>query len=373
MDPRSKEDLFNALAETMEADGPAKTDFNQLALQLFAWQYARMQPYRRLCDSRGLTPETVKQWQAVPPVPTAMFKQMTLFAGAQSEIQQSFSTSGTTGTGEKGRSHFSALGLRLMETSIRLNASKMLFPDEEKMHILVLAPSPQMAPEMIMAWGMQRLIEHFGTDQSRFLIGKEGLDVPLLVQLLKQFQQEETPVTLIGASFGFVNLLEGLKAKGLSFRLPLGSRTMDAGGYKGRSRELCRDELDAWLEEGFGVAPGMSVNLLGMTELASQLYDDTIAATLAGESPKRHKINCPWTKTAVVDPLSLEFLPDGQEGCLMHMDLANLDTPFCVLTDDLGVRTDTGFKVLGRLSADQSRGCSLTVDEMTRGASNNDR
>lgn len=373
MDPRSKEDLFNALAEAMEAGGPPTTDFNQLALQLFAWQYARMQPYRRLCDSRGLTPETVKHWQTVPPVPTAMFKQMTLFAGAQSGIHQSFSTSGTTGTGKKGRSHFSALGLRLMETSIRVNASKMLFPDGNKMHILVLAPSPQMAPEMIMAWGMQRLIEHFGTDQSRFLVGKEGLDVPLLIQLLKQFQQEETPVTLIGASFGFVNLLEGLKAKGLSFRLPQGSRTMDAGGYKGRSRELSRDELDAWLEAGFGLAPGMSVNLLGMTELASQLYDDTIAATLASKSAAKAKVNPAWTRTLVVDPLSLTELPHGEQGCLVHMDLANLDTPFCVLTDDVGVRTATGFRVLGRLSADQSRGCSLTVDEMTRGAAKHDR
>lgn len=366
-----KRELHQALTQAVElpAEDFGEALFDELSMRLFEWQYRHVDAYRRLCDSRGRTPGTVDHWRQVPAVATATFKQLMLFAGPESEVAHAFATSGTTQGDNRGRSYFSAPGLALMETSIRVNAARMLFPDNRQTHILVLAPSPQLAPEMIMAWGMERLLDRFGTKESRFLIEEDGLDVGLMVGLLRKYEQQSTPVTLIGASFGFVNLLEGLGAKGLSFALPPGSRTMDAGGYKGRSRELSRDELDRKIQEGFGTVPGMSVNLLGMTELASQFYDDTIGATLAGKAPTGRKQNAPWTRTLVVDPLSLEPVRDGEEGCLVHLDLANLDSPFCVLTDDVGIKDKQGFQVLGRLSADQSRGCSLTIDELTRGNS----
>jgi len=367
-----QEDRTALVGELHEAiglpDGQlAEGEFNALALKLFAHQYRHMGPYRNLCDSRGVAPGKVSDWTLVPPVPTTAFRELILFAGPDGEAAHTFSTSGTTQGVSKGRSCFSKDGLALMERSILVNAKRMLLPDvRRKIHILVLAPSPKAAPQMIMAWGMSRLIRHFGTRKSRFLIGREGLDVPVLLKRLGEFQEKGEPVTLIGASFGFVNLLEALRAKGISFRLPPGSRTMDAGGYKGRSRELTREQLEEWLGSGFGIAAGHAVNLLGMTELASQFYDDTLEKTAAGETPARLKANPPWTRTRAVDPLTLVDVQNGEEGILLHMDLANLDTPFNVLTDDVGIVYEEGFRILGRLTSDQSRGCSLTVDELTR-------
>jgi hypothetical protein len=342
--------------------------FDEAAADLFRFQWERNPAYRALCQARGVGPDSLTDSRQIPAVATRFFKRTTLFAGLPGQAAASFSTSGTSGgPSNKGRSYFSAAGLDLMETGIVANARAMLFPDVERTHILVLAPSPQAAPEMIMAWGMDRLIRHFGTPESGFLVGPQGLDVPGLLGKLAEFTRQDAPVTLIGASFGFVNLLEGLAKKGFSIRLPKGSRTMDAGGYKGRSRVLTRAELQRWLSDVFGIHPGLMVNLLGMTELASQLYDDTIAATAAGKTPHGLKQNPHWTRTRVVDPATLADVPDGQEGVLLHLDLANLDTPMAVLTDDVGVMHARGFEVLGRVGADDSRGCSLTVDELTRG------
>ena len=340
--------------------------FDALALKLFAHQYAYLEPYRNLCKARGVSAASIAGFRDIPAVPTSAFKQVKLLCGPATEPAHVFTTSGTSLGDRKGNAYFSTHGLGLMERSILVNAGRMLFPDVKRMHILVLAPSPAAAPQMIMAWGMEKLIEHFGTPKSRFLVGTDGLNVPALLTLLEEFVKRNEPVCLIGASFGFVNLLEGFEAKGISLALPTGSRTMDAGGYKGRSRELTRTELEERLCERFGIAPGRTVNLLGMTELASQFYDDTLAAGKSGAGVTGLKQNPPWTRTRAVDPLSLADVPMGTEGVLLHLDLANLDTPFAVLTDDLGVVTPDGFSILGRLSDDDSRGCSLTVDELTR-------
>ena len=108
----------------------------------------------------------------------------------------------------------------------------------------------------------------------------------------------------------------------------------------------------------FGVAPSHHVNLLGMTELSSQFYDNSIAAP----GQDRCKVNPPWTATVAVDPVTLMPLAEGEVGLLRHLDLANLDRPLVVQTDDLGRRVPGGFEVLGRAVNDADRGCSISVD-----------
>jgi len=46
----------------------AETQFNELALDVFTFQYTKNQPYRRYCDLRGKTPENVSDWTEVPAV-----------------------------------------------------------------------------------------------------------------------------------------------------------------------------------------------------------------------------------------------------------------------------------------------------------------
>ena len=251
-----------------------------------------------------------------------------------------------------------------MAESIAHNARRFLLPDGRSTVILVLAPSPELAPEMIMAWGMNYLIEQFGLSGSRFLVTSDGLDRHALMDILGRCISEGTPVTLIGASFGFVHLFDGLRAGNITLSLPEGSRLMDAGGFKGRSRTLRRDELDDVIFERLGIPAHRSVNLLGMTELASQFYDSVMER---GLSTPRVKVNAAWTRTEVLDPRTLKPAPSGQIGLLAHWDLANLERPMAILTDDLGVREETGWRVLGRAAGAESKGCSLTVDDMLRG------
>jgi hypothetical protein len=67
-----------------------------------------------------------------------------------------------------------------------------------------------------------------------------------------------------------------------------------------------------------------------------------------------------------VNPDTLESLPNGETGLLKHFDLANRGHILAIQTDDLGKKTEEGFEVFGRSKEGSARGCSLTIDEMTR-------
>jgi anaerobic magnesium-protoporphyrin IX monomethyl ester cyclase len=340
-------------------------EFNRLALQVFDLQFRYISLYRRYCEKRGITSEDVSSWDQIPALPTDAFKVMEL-AMLPSETARTFMTSGTTRPEERGKVHYDEGGLGLMDATIYEAASAFLFPDRVKTTILIIAPPPDIVPQMIMAYGMNRLKEYFGSAQSRFLIGKEGFDINVLIDELRRSETEGVPITICGGSFGFVNFFDACRERNWRFMLPPGSRILDAGGFKGRSREVKRDEFVSDCEQFLGIAKDYCVNLLGMTEISSQFYDNTLRNAFKGINLPRAKINTPWTRTLVVDPDTLEPLPAGKTGLLRHLDLANRGHILTIQTDDLGRMTPEGFEIYGRMKEGEARGCSLTIDEMTR-------
>ncbi len=58
--------------------GPGDGEFAALALELFAYQYERNDPYRRFCRARGVEPGGIADWTQVPPVPLSAFREVPL-------------------------------------------------------------------------------------------------------------------------------------------------------------------------------------------------------------------------------------------------------------------------------------------------------
>jgi hypothetical protein len=339
-------------------------EFNQLALQVFDLQFKHIPVYRRYCERRGITPQNISSWDQIPALSTDAFKVAEL-SMLPSHTVRTFMTSGTTRPEERGKVHYDEGGLTLMDATIYEAASVFLFPDRMKTTILIIAPSPDIVPQMIMAYGMNRLKDYFGSPQSRFLVGQEGFQVQVLVDELRRSEINGIPITICGGSFGFVNFFDYCREKGLTFKLPPGSRTLDAGGFKGRSREVKREEFVKDCEGFLGISQDYCVNLLGMTEISSQFYDNTLMNAHKGLDIPKAKNNLPWTRTLAVDPDTLEILSPGKIGLLRHFDLANRGHISAIQTDDLGRITPEGFEIYGRSKEGEARGCSLTIDEMT--------
>jgi Acyl-protein synthetase, LuxE len=358
----------------MSPDEAGEAEFNRLALAVFEFQYRFIEPYRSLCRSRDSTPDTIREWSSIPAVPADAFKSFDLFAGKTESAVRIFKSSGTTAPDCVSRSYFSEIGLELMNSAVEVNARERLFPDGRRTRLLVIAPNPDIAPHMIMVHGMNQMISHFGIEGSRFLIGSDGLKSDTIIAELQRCQVCRIPVTLIGGSFGFVHLFDSLAAKGLQFSLPEGSRLMDAGGYKGRSREVDRIQFVRLACTMLGLQPENVTNLLGMTELASQVYD-TIAS---GDPSDRAKRPPHWMRTLLIDPRrtgagkTLAITEPATRGLLRHFDLANVERPMAIQTEDIGVLCTTsqspvpeGFEILGRAMGAEPRGCSLSFDEFS--------
>ncbi|HEU4558448.1 MAG TPA: hypothetical protein VFS20_11385, partial [Longimicrobium sp.] len=165
-----------------------------------------------------------------------------------------------------------------------------------------------------------------------------------------------------GTAFAFVHWLDALAAAGEGYRLPRGSRVMDTGGFKGRSREVTREELYSAIHDRLGIAPAWCVNEYGMTEMSSQFYDG-VAGAASAPGQRLHE-GPAWVRTQAADPETLDPLPHGEIGVLRHYDLANLNSVMAIQTADLGFTTPSGFRVLGRAEGAEARGCSIAMDEL---------
>jgi len=333
-------------------------EFTGLALEVFAHQYARVEPYRRFCDRRGATPDRITRWQEIPAVPTEVFKRLRLCAS--DDVVRTFRTSGTT-VAERGQHHFGTLDY--YRAAIFEPFRRFCLSDRHRIAMLVLAPSPGELEDSSLSFMLGELVQRFGHPLasgfhfSRDADGELGFDLDGLLETLDLIGG---PVMLLGTAFAFVELFDLMEGDLL---LPAGSRAMETGGTKGRTREVARPELYAAFEARLGLDPTHCVAEYSMTELSSQAYTDSRGRGVPwSEALFRTP---PWARVVAVDAVTLEPVEPGMRGLLRWYDLANVDSVLAVQTSDVGVvHRDGGFELLGRASGAELRGCSLSVEEI---------
>ncbi len=359
-----------AICDSATPGAVSVSDWEALARDVFAFQCWAIPAYGKWCAARDADPRQIRGLTEIPAVPTSAFKEIRLFAGDDADIAHTFRTSGTTGAA-RGTAHFSREGLALMDVAIEVRARAMLFADGARTRIVALAPSPAADPDRIMAYGVAQLIERFGVDGSGFFVGAAGLDVDRVLAAFAAAQADGVAITLAGGTSALVAVLEATERRGSRFHLPAASRVMHAGGAKRDARPVDAGALRVRVADLLSIPASRCINLLGMTELASQLYDGILADHVAGEVRGGDgKVPAPWARTWVVDPTSGSPTAPGEIGVLRHLDLANVERPLCVQTDDLGVAFASGrFEILGRASGAEARGCALDLDEWRDAAS----
>jgi hypothetical protein len=334
---------------------PADADWEAVALDLFELQYATVPAYRILCESRGLRPGGVRSWREIPAVPTTAFQELEFSAIAPEARTRVFHSSGTTG--QRPSRHFHhAESLALYEDSLRpwfathLLASGPSFPADLRPRCLALTPLPQEVPNSSLVHMFEVVVRDFGGAGSGFTggLGDDGaweLGLEPTLDALEAACEAGSPILVLGTAFLFVHLLDALEARGRSFRLPAGSRVLETGGYKGRSRSLPRQELHSAIAGRLG-GPEI-IPEYGMSELSSQAY----------ESGGRFRFPA-WVRIRTVHPESGLDVGEGETGLLRIHDLANVWSVAALETGDLARRYGQSFELLGRAAEAEPRGCS---------------
>jgi hypothetical protein len=354
------DDLVGDLLAFLAQDGCTDVGFDALALRLFAQQHAANAAYRRFCQLRGATPRTVRGWRDIPAVPISAFKEVTLSCAPADAAERVFMTSGTTRGDVKGRHYHPTLAV--YDASMTRNFARRFMQGAPRLRMGILFPDEREMPNSSLAHYLALAVRHFGADDSAWYVGPQGMDTAGVREMLRAAERSGEPCALLGASYSFVHLLDAFAQGAETFRLPAGSRILDTGGYKGHSRELPLQEFYAALSATFGVPRERCINMYGMTELSTQLYDDGNAAVPSVKSGPH------WIRSRIVDPLTGHEVPAGERGILVHCDLANFNSVTSILTEDVGVAVAGGFLLLGRAEGAQAKGCSLAVQDFLRAA-----
>jgi acyl-CoA synthetase (AMP-forming)/AMP-acid ligase II len=346
--------IIDELSHFIKQDSPSEEAFNDLALRIFIYQYHNNLPYQAFCRQKGKTPRLVKSWRDIPFVPINAFKEVPLSSADPESAEAVFMTSGTT-RGIKGKHYHPTL--QIYDLSMIANYKQRFMKDREKIRMGVLFPTEKELRNSSLAHYLALAVGEFGTEESQYLLNGNGLDMDGVLRELSRAEETGEPYALVGASYSFVHLFEGLERAGKTFSLPKGSRILDTGGYKNQSKELELDEFYYLLSTYLGVDRSRCINMYGVTELSTQFYDngnEVVPSVMSGPH---------WIKTRVVNPLTGEVVPKGERGVLVHCDLANFNSVTTILTEDLGVEVDGGFLLLGRVQGAEARGCSMAVEE----------
>jgi hypothetical protein len=345
------DDKFTIITERVRAFiGGEDGDFNELARDLFALQYEHVEPYRHLCESRGVMPKNANTIAVIPAIPTTAFKEFEITSLPPNERTTVFHSSGTTGQTPSRHFH-NAESLHLYETSARAWFKPHMRTDEVE-SIITLTPSPKEVPHSSLAH-MFDIIHPEVTPMGR--VGEDGkwdLETDVLGSLS---QPDVGPVLLMGTALSFLQLADRLPRHRNNI-VSHGSRILETGGYKGEKIEWTKTKLHEFISREYGLKHEDIVSEYGMCELSSQAYD-----TVAGQRGARRFRFPPWARARIVSPEHGREVSLGEMGLLEVIDLANVRSVLAVRTADLAIRHADGFELICRTKQSEPRGCSLNA------------
>jgi hypothetical protein len=340
-------------------------EFETLALAIARFQAEASPGFARLVKSRG---NGLERLSDVPGVPTDAFRLGRVAVHPPELDVARFETSGTTGN-ERGIHAFRTLDT--YEAVALAFGRRALVGFRPGPRVVVsLAPAPgevstsslgTMMSFFQREWDGRSLADGSFERElaARWLFGPDGLDLHGLEHAANVAVRRGEPFVVLATAFALVGLLDALGGRVLT--APRQTCVMVTGGFKGRSREVARDDLRRDIARAFGVPETHVVAEYGMTELTSQLYEGTLpGAELHGEPDVL--LEPAWLRVEPVDPLTLEPVAAGEIGIARIIDLGNIDSALVVQTEDLVRRRGAGIELFGRRPGAAARGCSLAVE-----------
>lgn len=331
-----------------------ETEFTTLAFDLFAHQMRWNAPYAAYARSRGFGVDRMpERLDEIPAVPAAAFKEFDLTTVGANRAALFFETSGTT-QGRGGRHYLETTAL--YDAALLASFDAMMLADGARLRYVLLTPD---RPHSSLGYMMDRVAAKRGDGQTERCVFGDDLDLDAFLTVVARAQSDGVALCVATTAFALVALLDALDARGLKVTLPEGSRVMETGGFKGRSRIVEREDLYAAASIRLGIATSAIVAEYGMTELCSQYYDShaSRATTL------RMKLWPAWLRPIVVDSQG-KPVPDGIIGAIRHIDCANRSAVIAIDTEDLGALTDDGLILIGRERGATLRGCSLDAEDL---------
>ena len=318
-------------------------NFEEVALELFIFQYTHNLVYRQFVDYLKINIHSVQSVHQIPFLPVEFFKTHDIILENVAP-QKIFESSGTTG--QVSSKHLVAdlnLYIQSFETCF-----KQFYGNIQDYTILALLPSYLERNTSSLVFMVDDLIRKSKNEHSGFYLNnlKElASNIDKIKKHNSTFNIHHSKLLLIGVTFALLDFAE-------QFPMDLSEVIiMETGGMKGRREELTREEVHGILTSAFKVKTIHSE--YGMTELLSQAYSKGNGIF---EVPYWMKI----FKRDIYDPFNISA--NAGRGGLNVIDLSNIYSCSFIATQDIvNIKNEKEFEVLGRLDNADIRGCNLMV------------
>lgn len=353
------------------ADGAKKTILLDSVLTEMRFHYGNNSYFKRYCDRRNIDLDGIKEFSELPYIPAVAFKQESDFLSSvdDSEVLTKLRSSATSGT--PSTVAIDRLTSRRQVKALSLVLGNRLGKERRPFLIIDLDPG---APNSAVLGARAAAIKGFlnlASSAGYFLRAeKDGLffDEQRFVDAVKAIGPAR-PVVIFGfTSIIYAEIMEKFADRGNAFGLPEGSILAHIGGWKKlEERKVDKTVFNSLAARIFGILSKDVVDFYGFTEQMGVIYPDC-------ECGWKHTPN--YSEIVVRDEQDHSPLYAGEKG------LIELITPIphsyignAVLTDDIGVvapesedpckskRKGTRFRVLGRASKSEPRGCGNVMDE----------
>ena len=317
-------------------------NFNDLALELFHYQYQNNKVYRTYCEALKVNADSVNSIQKIPFLPISFFKTHVIKT-TEFETDTVFESSGTSQTVSS--KHF--VKTPAIYTESFSTCFEKFYGLPKNKCILGLLPSYLERKNSSLVIMTAELIKASNNDLSGFYL----YDHEKLHSTIVHNEILKLPTLLIGVTYALLDFAE---------KYPMQLRhtiVMETGGMKGRREELTRQQVHALLQHQLGIS--LVHSEYGMTELLSQAY-----------SKGDGLFHCPgWMKVFLRDeddPFQIKTAAGATKkpltGIINIIDLANIYSCSFIATDDIGrLHANESFEVLGRTDSSDMRGCSLMI------------
>ena len=310
-------------------------NFEQIAFEVFQFQYINNNIYKSYCDLLKKTPSNIGDISSIPFLPISFFKSHSVIC--TKKYEKVFHSSGTTN--ENLSKHYVS-DIHIYEQSFLKNFIDN-YGDPKDYVILGLLPNYMENENSSLIYMVNNLIELSESNDSGFFLK----EYDFIIKKMKSLSRENKKIILVGVSYA---LLDFTERKNLNFENTI---IIETGGMKGRRREMIKKELHETLKERTGLKKIHSE--YGMTELLSQAY-----------SKGDGIFSCPnWMRVFIRDINDPNFLySNNKSGGINIIDLANINSCSFIATEDMGSLHKNGnFEIMGRIDHTDTRGCNLLV------------
>ena len=354
------EDVLSISAYSL--DSARKREFLEAELfSLTRHHYTECESYRRILAGEGLTPDNFAEIESLPFLPVRLFKNYDLYSISKSDIVRTMTSSGTSGQ---------AVSKIYLSKETSLNQSKSLVKivsevigSKRAPMMIIDAPSVLKDRKMFSARGAGILgFSLFGTKRIYALNDKMELDIEGLRAFIEEHQGLK--IFIFGFTFMiFQHFIKELKMRDLDIDLSNAVMVHGGGWKKLQNLSMSSLEFRKQLRDLTGLRE--VYDYYGMVEQTGSIYMEC-------ESGHMHASN--FSDVIIRDPLDFKPSPYGKKGIIQTLSVLPRSYPgHSLLTEDEGIllgeddcpcgRLGKYFRVLGRLSNAEIRGCSDTYGQ----------